>query len=62
VTTELFDASGTAERDVGLVTLTLQQIPGEHRVTVGAEKANDTRDFVAECWNLPPVAYAVEPQ
>ncbi len=49
VTTELFQANGTAERDAGLVML--EQIPGEHRVTVGADKGYDTRDFVAECRN-----------
>jgi transposase len=50
VTTELFQANGTAERDAALVML--EQIPGGHRVTVGADKAYDTRDFVAECRNL----------
>jgi transposase len=50
VTTELFQANGTAERDAALVML--EQIPGEHRVTVGADKAYDTKDFVAECQNL----------
>ena len=30
----------------------LEQIRGEHRVTVGADKGYDTRDFVAECRNL----------
>jgi transposase len=50
VTTELFQANGTAERDAGLVML--EQIQGEHRVTVGADKAYDTKDFVAECRNL----------
>jgi len=50
VTTELFQANGTAERDAGLVML--EQIGGEHRVTVGADKGYDTRDFVAECRNL----------
>ena len=30
----------------------LEQIPGEHRVTVGADKAYDTRDFVSECRNM----------
>ena len=50
VTTELFQANGTAERDAALVML--EQIPGEHRVTVGADKAYDTKDFVAECRNL----------
>ena len=30
----------------------LEQIPGEYRVTGGADKAYDTQDFVAECRNL----------
>jgi len=47
VTTELFQANGTAERDAALVML--EQIPGDHRATVGADKAYDTKDFVAEC-------------
>jgi transposase len=50
VTTELFQANGTAERDAALVML--EQIPGNHRVTLGADKGYDTRDFVAECRNL----------
>jgi transposase len=50
VTTEVFQANGTAERDAALVML--EQIPGGHRVTVGADKAYDTKDFVAECRNL----------
>ena len=50
VTTEVFQANGTAERDAALVML--EQIPGAHRVTVGADKAYDTNGFVAECRNL----------
>lgn len=50
VTTELFQANGTAERDAAWVML--ERIPGVHRVTVGADKAYDTKDFVAECRNL----------
>ncbi|MGH9632563.1 MAG: IS5 family transposase [Bryobacteraceae bacterium] len=49
ITTEVFQANGTAERDAGLVML--EQIPGGQRVTVGADKGYDTRDFVAECRN-----------
>src|SRR5262245_24918172 len=48
--TEVFQANGTAERDAALVML--EQIPGTNRVTVGADKAYDTQDFVAECRNL----------
>src|SRR4029078_1482706 len=50
VNTEVFKANGTAERDGALGML--QQIPSAHRVTVGADKGYDTRDFVAECRNL----------
>jgi transposase len=47
VHTEVFQANGTAERDAALVML--EQIPGVHPVTVGTDKAYDTKDFVAEC-------------
>jgi transposase len=50
VTTEVFQANGTAERDAALVML--EQIPGGARVTVGGDKGYDTRDFVAECRNM----------
>jgi hypothetical protein len=50
VATEVFQANGTAERDAALVML--EQIPGGGRVTVGADKAYDTQDFVAESRNL----------
>ena len=50
VTTEVFQANGTAERDAALVML--EQIPGEHRVTVGGDKGYDTKDFVAECRHM----------
>jgi len=61
VNTEVFQANGTAERDAALVML--EQIPGENRVTVGADKGYDTKDFVAECRNLkvtPHVAQNVK--
>jgi transposase len=50
ITTEVFQANGTAERDAALVML--EQLPGGHQVTVGADKAYDTRDFVSECRNM----------
>ena len=50
VATEVFQANGTAERDAAMVML--EQLPGGHRVTVGADKAYDTRDFVSECRNM----------
>ena len=50
ITTEVFPATGTAERHAAM--LMLEQIPGGHRVTVGADKAYDTKDFVSECRNM----------
>jgi len=47
VNAELLQANGTAERDAAL--LMIEQIPAERRVTVGADKGYDTKEFVAEC-------------
>jgi transposase len=47
VETELFQANGTAERDAALVML--ERITTPRRITVGADKGYDTKDFVAEC-------------
>jgi transposase len=47
VDAELLQANGTAERDAAL--LMIEQIPAEQRVTVGADKGYDTKEFVAEC-------------
>jgi transposase len=61
ITTELLQANGTAERDAALVML--ERLPGDQRVTVGADKAYDTKDFVAECRNMavtPHVAQNVK--
>ncbi len=61
VNTEVFQANGTAERDAALILL--EQIPGSRRVTVGADKGYDTRDFVQECRHLnvtPHVAQNVK--
>src|SRR5215831_8554055 len=44
VDTRLTPADGHGERDAAL--LMVQAIPGRHRVTVAADKAYDTRDFV----------------
>jgi len=59
--TELLEANGTAERDAAL--LMIEQIPAAQRVTVGADKGYDTRDFVAECRQMnvtPQVAQNVK--
>jgi transposase len=47
VDSRVFEATGSAERDAALDML--EQIPGDGRVTVGADKGFDTTDFVREC-------------
>jgi transposase len=47
---EVLQANGTAERDAAL--LMIEQIPGQQPVTVAADKAYDTKDFVAEARNM----------
>ena len=43
-------ATGTAERDTALDML--QAVPGGRRLTVGADKGYDTKDFVWECRDM----------
>jgi transposase len=47
---EVLQANGTAERDAAL--LLIEQVPGDQPITVGADKAYDTKDFVAEARNM----------
>src|SRR5438105_15031111 len=58
VNSEVFEANGTAERDVALVML--EQIPGTKQVTVGADKGYDTADFVAEYRDLKLTAHVAQ--
>ena len=51
-------ATGTAERDAAL--MLLEQISGTKRVTVGGDKAYDTRGFVGECRNLQVVPHVAQ--
>jgi transposase len=46
VSTRTTQADGRAERDAAL--LMVEEIPGDHRVTLGADKGYDVHDFVAE--------------
>lgn len=46
IDTRLTPATGTAERDAAIAML--NEVPGGHRITVGADKAYDTADFVAQ--------------
>lgn len=47
---EVLPASGTAEPTAALIMI--ESIPGEQAVTVGADKAYDQKEFVAEARNL----------
>jgi transposase len=46
VDTELLQCNGTAERDAAM--LMVERVDGEGRITLGADKAYDTKDFVKE--------------
>jgi transposase len=50
VEAEVLQAHGTAERDAALIMM--ESVPGDQPVTVGADKAYDTKDFVAEARNM----------
>ena len=43
-------ATGTAEREAAVAMI--EAIPGQHRITVGCDKAYDTKDFVADMRSL----------
>jgi transposase len=55
---EVLQANGTAERDAALVMI--EAIPGDHQVTVGADKNYDTKDFVAEARNLQATPHVAQ--
>jgi transposase len=55
---EVMQANGTAERDAALVMI--EAIPGDHPVTVGADKGYDTKDFVAEVRNLKATPHVAQ--
>ncbi len=60
----LLEATGTAERDAAIGMLH-EAVPGTRRVTVGADKGYDTKDFVADCRHLivtPHVAQNASPR
>lgn len=46
VDTELVQCSGTAERDAAMIMA--ERVEGNHRITLAADKAYDTKDFVKE--------------
>jgi hypothetical protein len=50
VSSMVWEATGTAERDAAMAML--QDVPGSERVTVGGDKGFDTAEFVRECRNM----------
>src|ERR1700757_3913296 len=57
VSSLVWEATGTAERDAAMTML--QDVPGTGRVTVGGDKGFDTAEFVRECrnmWLTPQIA------
>ena len=50
VSSLVWEATGTAERDAAMAML--QDVPGNERVTVGGDKGFDTAEFVRECRNM----------
>src|SRR3974377_2563823 len=55
ITPRLTAATGTAERDTAADMV--GDLPGRHRLTVGGDKAYDTRDFVHSLRALKAVAH-----
>ena len=55
---EVLQANGTAERDAALVMI--EQIEGNHQVTVAADKNYDTKNFVAEARNLKATPHVAQ--
>ena len=50
VSSTVWEATGTAEREAAMAML--QEVPGTGRATVGGDKGFDTAEFVRECRNL----------
>jgi transposase len=50
VSSLVWEATGTAERDAAMAML--QQVPGTGRATVGGDKGFDTAEFVRECRHM----------
>jgi transposase len=58
VSSLVWEATGTAERDAAMVML--GQLPDTGRVTVGGDKGFDTADFVRECRNMGVTPHMAE--
>ena len=60
VDVQITQATGTAERDTALDML--QGVPGSRRITVGADKRYDTKDFVRECRDMDITPHVAQKQ
>ena len=60
VETAVTAATGTAEREAAIVML--DQIPGKHRITIGADKGYDCRAFVDECRQMNVTPHVAQKQ
>ena len=58
VDVRLTAATGLAEREAAVSMV--EAIPGRHRITVGADKAYDTKDFVANMRELGAAAHVAQ--
>jgi len=58
VDVRLTAATGTAEREAAVAMV--EAIPGRHRITLGADKAYDTRDFVATMRELAATPHVAQ--
>jgi transposase len=58
--TVVTNATGTAEREAAIEMI--DQIPGEHRITLGADKGYDCRSFVDECRKMKVTAHVSQKQ
>ncbi len=60
VDVQITQATGTAERDTALDML--QAVPWSRRITVGADKGYDTKDFVRECRDMDITPHVAQKQ
>lgn len=60
IDTRVTQANGTAERKAAVDMI--EQVPGHHQITVGADKGYDCADFVSQCRTLKATAHVAQRQ
>jgi transposase len=55
---QVLPATGTAEREAAVVMV--EAVPGDHQITVAADKAYDTKDFVAEMRHMKATPHVAQ--